>query len=379
MAQNPNPADLRAFLEALNGATNEEEQDDFDFMNQMAMTMALRQILGRLGRIEVVSVMGPIGARGPGLNARHQSEQRAAALRHPNEAYCPDLFRVPDGREIITRVMQSGSYDFNELRRQHPLVPLTTYEELNRFRETPTFFEAVSAPPDLDDVFGEPYSEKDNLYVLAAPEKPDEIIFYSSEELLQTFLSYNDFSDPKDPKKLLTEQQVARLLYLSNQNDDILAETMEQIKVHRTRAVEEARKLFEGNSGELECCLKEMLDAAMYMRGWKGEGSYPLSSMETVGEYDKVKLSEQLVKLRTRLDRCPPLAQLPLMLFAHGRWREGYQLGGNPHLLPRLVEVMNGRVCIRETSNFFASTAWFYLNEFYKKAPFDIERLQEIL
>lgn len=40
---------------------------------------------------------------------------------------------------------------------------------------------------------------------------------------------------------------------------------------------------------------------------------------------------------------------------------------------------MNDRVCIRETSNFFASTAWFYLNEFYKKAPFDLERLREIL
>lgn len=114
-----------------------------------------------------------------------------------------ELFNVPNGRQIINHVMLLDRYKFNLLRQQHLRVPLTTYEEFDRFRETLTFFRAVSAPEGLDDVFGDPYSESRNLYVLAAPNKPDEIIFYSSAELIQTFLFYNDFSDPKDPKKTL--------------------------------------------------------------------------------------------------------------------------------------------------------------------------------
>lgn len=80
--------------------------------------------------------------------------------------------------------------------------------------------------------------------------------------------------------------------------------------------------------------------------------------MEVFGDYDKVKLSEQLMKLMQTLDSCTPLAQLPLMFFVHGRWREGYQMSDNPHLLPRLVD---GKLCIRETSNVFAATAWFFI------------------
>lgn len=68
-------------------------------------------------------------------------------------------------------------------------------------------------------------------------------------------------------RKLFTDQQVARLLYLTNQDDDILAETIEQINAYRTRVVKEARKLFEDKPDELKCCIIEMLDAAMYMRG----------------------------------------------------------------------------------------------------------------
>lgn len=305
----------------------------------------------------------------------HQEYNRPApVLRHPNEAYAPGLFRIPNGREIIGQVLQTGRFDASSLRSEHPGVPLTSYEEFDRFRETPTFFQAISAPEDLDDVFGEPYRGKRHIYVLAAPKKIEQLIFYSSEELVQSFLTYQDWCDPKDIKRTFSKAQMDRLLYLASMHDDVLAETIEHVQVYTLRAVKETRALYEKCPDQLKLCLRQLLDASMYMRGWSGEGRYPLSSLETVGDYDKVRLSEQLMKLQVFIERNLDFARLSLMLYVHGRWRDG-----STHLSERLHEVIQGQACIRETSNLFAATSWFYLNEFYKEPPFELERLREIM
>ena len=300
-------------------------------------------------------------------------------LRHPNDAYCPDLFNVPNGKEILTEVMRTGRYDFNKLRQRFPGVPFTNYEEFDNFRSTPTFFRAINAPEGLDDIYGEPYRGKPHLYVLATPKDHEHLEFYSSEELVSTFLYCQDFIDPKDSKKKLTDVQVKRLSLVADR-DRILFDTIAQVTMYQSDAFKQAKVLYELCPSELKSCVTSLLELAMYMRGWKGEGPYPLTSLETVGEVDKAKLTERLWALRQHLENdWKDLAGLPLLSYFQGHWSTS---GETMTLLQRIMVVMGGegpQSCIRMNSNLFAWTAWFYLMEFYQTPPFDLQSFREVL
>ena len=123
-----------------------------------------------------------------------------------------------------------------------------------------------------------------------------------------------------------------------------------------------------------------ILEVGMYMRGWDGKDAYPLKSMQTMGQVNRVTLSHKLVTLKNKLeDAWSSFKDLQLME-PHGKnWRACQDKHNK--LYTRIQVVMTGThedSCIRLTSNRFAASAWFYLKELYEVTAFEIEHLRDI-
>lgn len=292
-----------------------------------------------------------------------------------NERYAPEVFDIPTVEDIIDQIMKGTTSIWQTLRHNFPGIKFRNYSD---FMKQPTFFRARGAPVDEDDIYGEPYSEKEHIYVMVAPNKREEKLqFYSSEELVGSFLNYRDFVNPKNIDSVFDKVQMLRLSHIA---DELLHETIEQLLVHQSDNMRWARRAYERCSDNLKNCLQLMLTVGMYMRGWKGDGPYPMTAMQTFCDVDRVQVSTQLLTLLNNLnDLWPTLKELPLMEYYRGNWRactdEYNKLNKRVQIV---IEGSHAESCIRMTSNCFTSTAWFYMNALYQTQPFDIDALRSI-
>ena len=289
--------------------------------------------------------------------------------------YCPDIVNVYKCPR--KGVFSELNIYFQEgLLTMFPGISLITDEDWDRFENSPTFFQARSAPPDLEDLFGESYINRKYVYVLACPGKSDQLEFFSSEELTECFRCCRDFINPKTEKEF-TQQQIDRLDVIIFKDDGALDEIMSSIKITKSTIMNKMRILSEHPC--FKDCLQMLLDISMYMRGWSGDGKYPLRSTDTCGKVNEDLVIDQLDKLNRQLQgEWKPFSELQLLIYHHYhlRFDEIY-----PTLEMRLEVVLdneNEHACIRLTSNIFAATAWFYFHNFYHTEPFQLHDLDHI-
>jgi len=291
-------------------------------------------------------------------------------------AYVSD---VPTVDLIINLSMEGETDMWDELSEEFPGTVFGTAKDYYNFMTETTFFKTTSVPKDEDDVYGDPYTECDHVYTLVAPRhKRSE--FYSSHELIGSFLEYKDFLNPKRTEERFTDKQMRRLSLLSKHKDQILHETIEQILFRQSSAMQFGHELYDENPAKFKECLQMILDTGMLMRGWCGEGEYPLRSEQTQREVDMAQLSRNLIVLQKELaNSWNEYAKLPLMQYRNNIWRQSTD---RFNLLKHRVQVVvNGNhpeSCIRMTSNLFTSTAWLYLCQLYNEPKFDIDQLREI-
>jgi hypothetical protein len=280
---------------------------------------------------------------------------------HPNLKYCPGLSRLP-----LTS---------SDLQSRWPFIQ-TDFpgQSMESFLTEPTFFLSTSAPDDWEDLSGEPFETRDQVYALVAPGDLDSMKFYSSEDLISSWTQTDQFTDPGSRvNELFNDRQIDRLLRIVEE-DSPLDSIISQIKLSREEAVQEMT--FMSTIDGFKDCLHLVLKVGMLMRGWSGQGPYPLMEDETHGEVDEIKLSESLLELKNHLETDWKSFKHLKLIQSLGRWTPTTQT-----LWERLLVVLDGTdddACIRMTSGYFSSTAWFGLQRFFDENPFEIQELEEI-
>lgn len=282
---------------------------------------------------------------------------------HPNRKYCPDLFRLPRNRPDLLRCWY---------RLEDRFPGQTPW----RFLEEFTFFRAAAAPEDWTDLYGEPFSGRDQVYVVARPGDIDRLSFYSSEELVSSFVTHFDFVDPGSrTNERFHDRQIERLLLLAEDDNPALEAVIQEIKFARDEAVQQMREMSQREG--FRDCLALLLQIGMFMRGWSGTGPYPLIEKNTHRPVDLIKLSERLISLKERLETdWQDFRPLRLIQGREPGWRLSSQT-----LWERLSILLEGEhedSCIRMTSGLYAMTAWFCLDRFFGEVGFSLEELDEI-
>ena len=296
-------------------------------------------------------------------------------LDHPNQAYCPDLFdpmRCPQRSYEETDLIGSHRILF-------PGFDFRGQTDWQRFEETWLFFMAVGAPPDWEDTYGETFETRSRVYAYVRPGHPDEMEFFSAEELTTSFLNDEDFVNPKSgrgQRLLFSTEQINCLQALLEARDvqSPLRQIIQDLRSSRLRITRQMREL--STRPHFRECLALVLEVAMKMRGWPGSGPYPLRSGTTGDPVDHVALSIRLAALRNRLEG--DWVELKAVQLINYRGRAWVFEEARKTLYERLLPVMTGELCIRQTSAIFAWTVWYYSNEFFGEPPFVLGELEYI-
>lgn len=240
--------------------------------------------------------------------------------------------------------------------------------------ESVTFYNATGAPDHWEDLYGETYQSRDHVYAFGTSYRPDAIEFYSSEELISSFLSAENFINPRSRENTtFPKETIDKLALLSK--DSVLGALIRELQMSQKDVIRSMRAL--STKDGFKECLKEVLEIAMIMRGWSGTGSYPLNSKETRGEVNHVELSQRLSNLEGRLEKeWSNFKEIRLIKQSE----TGFTFNERT-LWAHLQVVIEGKkvdACIRMTSGHFARTVWFYLNTFFHETPFVLSELESV-
>jgi len=139
-----------------------------------------------------------------------------------------------------------------------------------------------------------------------------------------------------------------------------------------------------------------LLHAGMYMRGWNGEGPYPLASAQTTGHEEQgdidIRVTRSIVDIERILQELNELnnlgdlmKQLPLMLYNtySNEILPSTDEDEGLTIIERINIVKMGddgsmKSCIRLSSNRFCATAHYYITLLGYPSPFDLANLAYI-
>ena len=145
----------------------------------------------------------------------------------------------------------------------------------------------------------------------------------------------------------------------------------------------------------VQTCFQRLMDMAMYMRSWTGQGTYPLQITpalpENVVEENVQKainqFNEACNKLENLLDSRDVsvkerLLNLPLIYYRNSAFQlsssqsEGLTIGQRLNIVRQGASASPTVSCIRLTSNWFVATAYHYLQITGIMPPFQINQLK---
>ena len=138
--------------------------------------------------------------------------------------------------------------------------------------------------------------------------------------------------------------------------------------------------------------LKKLMDVAMYMRGWKGEGPYPLKSSDTsITEEERpmadLRVTQSIITFENENDMIKDnilnVMSLPLMFYRNHKFVPSSEIKDGFTIYDRIAIVREGekgtiKSCIRMTSNSLAASAYYYLTLIGQKPTFSIDKLMYI-
>jgi hypothetical protein len=177
------------------------------------------------------------------------------------------------------------------------------------------------------------------------------------EALYNTIISIELFLD--------NQQQRAQELYTSHQNAN------PELKV------------------EIENSIWKLFELSMTMRGWLGQGDYPI---ERAPVYDEtmisLKVTEAMAAFENSCNKLGSLSlmilNLPLLKYSQGEFKmitnntEGRTIAERLDIV-KMGDSHNGwESCIRLSSNLLAVTSWRYMQILQMRLPFRLDRLREI-
>ena len=252
----------------------------------------------------------------------------------------------------------------------------------------------------------------DNVLVYGT--KDTGMYFYTYTELSETFRIYRRFQNPEN-NELFPEITINKLHILckkpqrSTENiSDFeerleLAEIIDSVRMFQQINQDQIRRFahnYETYDNDIRNLIKvtltHLLHCSMYMRGWDGESSYPLTAEQSNMGNDsitEINVTESLIKLEEILDELNDFNQLgdeiknlPL-IFYHYHSNELLPSTNEEEgiTIQDRIEIVKGgetgtiQSCIRMSSNRFASTAYYYMRIIGMSEPFNIEALAQIM
>lgn len=136
--------------------------------------------------------------------------------------------------------------------------------------------------------------------------------------------------------------------------------------------------------------INSLLHLSMCCRGWLDDSQpYPIENAPIDNQYEvDIRVTQSIAAFETTCGECEEenaelVLGLPLLRF-RGDWQvsidtgEGITLGERLSILKNGEDHGNYNSCMRLTSNYFAASAWRYLEVIGFPPPFDIARLRDI-
>lgn len=303
---------------------------------------------------------------------------------------CPELFTV--GHNVINdpKYLKLNLYLVSELQNRFPGVSFENEQDIDVFVNSPTFYRVKDTTMLIGhDVFFSNYSDENCIFIRICPGYPlGDYVSYSYQELISTFLHYNEFVDPRSPTfKRFSTLEINRLCYLLSeiQPTDCLNDIIESINrrlIQHNECLMEMKRYIWKNMEIGEEFFTKLLYIGMKMRGWSGMGPYPLRNKDT---YNIIDLDEILSELFTFHQECNnryfTLSQNFLFLHLNDTFQtslfneDGFTIADRINII---LQNKNENACIRVSSNWLLSTTWYYMNTGLGQIPFHIEDLDLI-
>lgn len=241
----------------------------------------------------------------------------------------------------------------------------------------------------------EEFASCDILTYCAFRDSQKKLYAISKDELVDYLLQRNDFVTPFTADLIFSDKVLEKINHhLANED---VANKIEQTKAI-VRSNNELLRSFKNKYLTAEVTQKEkvknvlnkLVELSMYMRGWSGEGPYPIEVAITPTEFFESLLvnvtnsMNDLEELSQELDELN-LLDLPLMSYRDNN----YLISTNPldglTIRDRLTIVREGEdgkneaSCIRISSNWLAASAHRIMKQLDLKTPFPIEKLRYVL
>lgn len=240
-----------------------------------------------------------------------------------------------------------------------------------------------------------------------------EMRFYTYGELSDTFSVLKRFQKPDGDNNMFSSIEINKLYKLASkekrlsESEEIyevrigLKNQIDRIKLYNQANQQQIHNLiyiYENTSNSIkisiQTCLISLLECSMYMRGWTGEGPYPLASedasvpSEEQGNVE-VRVIESIHQLENQIDIVEEdvdIGDLPLIFYHH---RSDQLLPSTEEeeglTIRERINIVKGgedgsiQSCIRMSSNRFVASAYYYMRLLGMNLPFNIEEMSHIL
>jgi len=345
------------------------------------------------------------------ITNQHPDSIQSPRLDH---VFNPDLPPTLYDDEDLTAMCHEEGYNNTDIQSDAPYTILQTAYLLPTFihgkqgeiiNEETTMLEAI------DDL------EYDNVVLYGVRSQP--MRAYTYGELTDTFKFLKRFQMPDGQSDIYSDISINKLYILCESDQKIgeshevfterlaLAEEIDRVRLYLQNNQEQVRQFVEryeqfesGQKEQIKNFITLLMDSAMYMRGWSGEGPYPLSSVDTNVDYseqpnielrvtqsiqDIDRILEDLNDIDERGNFGDLVKELPL-IFYHHRSNELLPSTSDEEGLTiyQRINIVKGgengsiQSCIRMSSNRFAASAYYYMRLLSMPLPFNISDMSHI-
>lgn len=233
-------------------------------------------------------------------------------------------------------------------------------------------------------------------------------------ELIDLFTANNNFTSPFGPGKVFSSLSINKLKNILSYphgpivhikiNDETLFirkklyNLISEIQlINNDEASQRFSSLYRNsnhsNKESIKNLLNIILELGMNMRGWLGEGDYPLKEQNASNTVDNnptvaLRVTDSMRIYKRERDKLGEIGleidRLPLVRYRDGEYQlstsslDGYTIGERIKIAKKGVDNPSMYSCVRMSSNWICSSAHKYLLILGLPSPFDIFKLEHI-
>lgn len=305
----------------------------------------------------------------------------------PQEYYPNDTLRNLAYSEGYTHLHRDTSY----------------YEYLQIAYLSETFYEGLQAEITVDEtpILMEKITDLRREEVLCYGRKGSCMRPITYQEIIDLFTVNNSFVNPFDNNYLFPREAINKLKYICRDKPDSihklsLSKIITQIEqlnknlgTRVTYFISIYNTLGEKTRCLLEKALHQLIDTAMYMRGWKGpDFEFPLEGSNLAADQIDINVNSSLrefkMTIQTLGDIGSNFLDLPLLKYVDDKFIPSTNIESGYTIGERIMIVMKGSLednmssCIRLSSNWLAASGYQYTVLIGKSPPFNIKLLRFI-